>query len=206
VEGKVLSLFEPHTEVIRKGKAHKPNEFGRLVRIDEVEHGIVSGYEVLCGNPADTTGWKPALQNHQARFGKPPEMATGDRGFFSAANERAAHELGVKKVALPARGRLSNKRAQQQKQRWFRRALRWRAGIEATISTLKHPFSMLRATYKGETGFQRYVGWSVISKNLVSIARWQERRKRSRERRNDVQAQGIIPAAAQAAERDPRSS
>jgi IS5 family transposase len=206
VEGKVLSLFEPHTEVIRKGKAHKPNEFGRLVRIDEVEHGIVSGYEVLSGNPADTTGWKPALQNHQARFGKPPEMATGDRGFFSAANEGAAHELGIKKVALPARGRLSNQRAQQQKQRWFRRALRWRAGIEATISTLKHPFSMLRATYKGETGFQRYVGWSVISKNLVSIARWQERRKRSRERRNDVQAQGIIPAAAQATERDPISS
>ena len=50
VEGKVLSLFEPHTEVIRKGKAHKPNEFGRLVRIDEVENGIVSGYQVLAGN------------------------------------------------------------------------------------------------------------------------------------------------------------
>lgn len=177
VAGKVLSLFEAHTELIRKGKAHKPNEFGRLVRIDEVENGIVSGYEVLSGNPADTTSWMPALQNHQACFGKAPEMATGDRGFFSAANEREAHQLGVKKVALPERGRLSRKRVQQQKQRWFRRALRWRAGIEATISTLKHPFSMLRATYKGESGFQRYVGWSVITKNLVSIARWQERRK-----------------------------
>ena len=62
VEGKVLSLFEPHTEVIRKGKAHKPNEFGRLVRIDEVENGIVSGYEVLEGNAADTNSWLPALQ------------------------------------------------------------------------------------------------------------------------------------------------
>lgn len=67
--------------------------------------------------------------------------------------------LGVKKVALPARGRLSAKRAKQQKQRWFRRGLRWRAGIEATISTLKHPFSMARATYKGGHGFERYVGW-----------------------------------------------
>jgi IS5 family transposase len=176
-EGKVLSLFEAHTEVIRKGKAHKPNEFGRLVRIDEVENGIVSGYQVLLGNPDDTTAWIPALQQHQACFGRAPEMATGDRGFFSAKNEREAQALGVKNVALPARGRLSATRSQQQKQRWFRRALRWRAGCEATISTLKHPFSMRRATYKGEPGFQRYVGWCVITKNLFSIARYQERRR-----------------------------
>jgi transposase, IS5 family len=177
VEDKVLSLFEPHTEVIRKGKAHKPNEFGRLVRIDEVENGIVSGYQVLVGNPEDSTSWMPALQQHQASFGRAPEMATGDRGFFSAQNEREAESLGVKKVALPGRGRLSPKRAKQQKQRWFRRALRWRAGIEATISTLKHPFSMARATYKGGLGFERYVGWCVITKNLFSIARYQQRRR-----------------------------
>ena len=176
-EGKVLSLFEPHTEVIRKGKAHKPNEFGRLVRIDEVENGIVSGYQVLAGNPADSTSWMPALEQHQASFGQAPEMASGDRGFFSANNELEAQTLGVKKVALPARGRLSAKRAEQQKQRWFRRGLRWRAGIEATISTLKHPFSMRRATYKGDGGFQRYVGWCVITKNLFSIARDQQRRR-----------------------------
>jgi IS5 family transposase len=176
-EGKVLSLFEPHTEVIRKGKAHKPNEFGRLVRIDEVENGIVSGYQVLTGNPADTAAWIPALQQHQSRFGRAPRMASGDRGFFSAKNEQEALALGVKKVALPARGRLSAKRAEQQKQRWFRRGLRWRAGIEATISTLKHPFSMRRASYKGDGGFQRYVGWCVITKNLFSIARYQERGK-----------------------------
>ena len=106
-EEKVLSMFEPHTEVIRKGKAHKPNEFGRLVRIDEVENGIVSGYQVLTGNPADTKAWMPALQQHQAGFGRVPEMATADRGYFSAENEREAQALGVKKVALPARGRLS---------------------------------------------------------------------------------------------------
>ncbi len=180
VEGKVLSLFEPHTQVIRKGKAHKPTEFGRLVRIDEVENGIVGGYEVLAGNPSDSNLFLPAVQQHQACFGQAPEMAVGDRGFFSAKNEQEAEQLGVKKVALPARGRLSKKRTERQKQRWFRRALRWRAGSESTISTLKHSFSMLRAMYKGERGFERYVGWSVITKNLFSIARWQERRKRNR--------------------------
>ena len=181
VAGKVLSLFEPHTQVIRKGKAHKPNEFGRLVRIDEAENGIVSGYQVLEGNSPDTSSWLPALEQHQACFGHAPRMATADRGFYSAKNERVAQALGVKQVALPACGHLSQGRAQRQKERWFRRALRWRAGCEATISTLKHPFSMLRATYKEERGFQRYVGWSVITKNLFSIARWQERRKKGEE-------------------------
>jgi IS5 family transposase len=179
VPDKVLSLFEPHTQVIRKGKAHKPNEFGRLVRIDEVENGIVSGYQVLEGNPDDTRSWLPALEQHQACFGHAPRMATADRGFFSAQNEREAATLGVAKVALPARGRLSKERTKRQKQRWFKRALRWRAGCEATISSLKHGFSMRRATYKGERGFQRYVGWTAITKNLFSIARFQERRKRS---------------------------
>ena len=184
VEGKVLSLFEPHTQVIRKGKAHKPNEFGRLVRIDEVENGIVSGYQILEGNAADTDSWLPALEQHEATFGHVPAMATADRGFFSAENERKAEDLGVEKVALPARGRLSKTRAKRQKQRWFKRALRWRAGEEATISHLKNPFSLRRATYKGERGFKRYVGWSVITKNLFSIGRWLERKKRAKENRD----------------------
>ncbi len=177
VVGKVLSLFEAHTQVIRKGKPDKPTEFGRLVRIDEVEHGIVSGYQVQEGNPADTNAWIPALKQHQALFGQAPRLATADRGYFSAENEREAQARGVEKVALPARGRLSRLRAGRQKQRWFQRALRWRAGSEATLSTLKHPFSMRRATYKGDTGFQRYVGWSIITKNLFSIARWRVQRR-----------------------------
>ena len=176
VAGKVLSLFEPHTQAIRKGKAHKPTEFGRLVRLDEVENGIVSRYQVLEGNPADTNAWSAALEQHQLSFGRPPRMATADRGYFSAKNEKDAKASGVERVALPARGRLSKTRAKLQKERWFRRALRWRAGIEARISTLKHPFSMRRATYKGDQGFQRYVGWCVITQNLVSMARTLVRR------------------------------
>jgi IS5 family transposase len=97
-----------------------------------------NGYEVLEGNAADTNSWMPALEQHQASFGHAPRMATADRGFFSAQNEREAEALGVEEVALPACGRLSKKRAERQKERWFKRALRWRAGCEATISNLKH--------------------------------------------------------------------
>ena len=168
---KIVSIFEEHTAVIRKGKVSKPTEFGRLVRIDEVENGIVSQYDVAEGNPADQSQWVPALTEHTEQFGKPPEMAVADRGYFSADNERQAKKLGVKKVVLPAQGRLSNKRVKLQKQRSFRRALKWRGGIESRIATLKHRFAMFRAQYKGDHGFKRYVGWCVISQNLISVAR-----------------------------------
>jgi hypothetical protein len=74
-------------------------------------------------------------------------------------------------VVLPGCGRLSASRAARQKQRWFRRGQGWRAGIEARLSTLKHCFSMQRALYKGEIGFERYIGWCIIAQNLVAMSR-----------------------------------
>jgi IS5 family transposase len=168
---KILSLFEPHSVVIRKGKAHKPNEFGRLVRIDEVEQGLVSNYAVAPGNLCDQQQWMPALEAHVELFGRAPELAAADRGFWSGANEKSALELGVKQVVLPSCGRLSAARAARQKQRWFRRGQGWRAGIEARLSTLKHCFGMRRAFYKGEIGFERHVGWCIIAHNLVAMSR-----------------------------------
>jgi len=170
-EDKILSLFEEHSAIIRKGKPDKPTEFGRLVRLDEVENGIVSGYVIAEGNPADQQQWVPALQHHQQIFGRVPHLAAADRGFWSSGNERAALDLGIKRVVLPATGRLSAKRAEHQKQRWFRQGQGWRAGCEPRISTLKHQFGMKRAWYKGDAGFQRYVGWCIIAQDLVAIAR-----------------------------------
>lgn len=170
-EGKILSLFEEHSAIIRKGKPDKPTEFGRLVRLDEVENGIISGYAIAVGNPADQQQWMPALENHKAVFGQMPHLAAADRGFWSSANEKSAQDLGIAQVVLPATGRLSAKRAEHQKQHWFRQGQGWRAGIEPRISTLKHQFAMKRARYKGDTGFQRYVGWCVIVQNLVSAVR-----------------------------------
>lgn len=170
-EGKILSLFEEHSAIIRKGKPDKPNEFGRLVRLDEVENGIISGYSIGIGNPADQQQWVPALEHHREIFGRAPRLAAADRGFWSSENEKSAQELGVKRVVLPATGRLSAKRAKHQKQRWFRQGQGWRAGCEPRISTLKHQFGMKRARYKGDAGFQRYVGWCIIVQDLVVMAR-----------------------------------
>jgi IS5 family transposase len=142
-----------------------------LVRLDEVENGFVSNYVVAPGNLCDQQQWTPALQAHVELFGQAPRLATADRGFWNSANEKAAAQLGVKQVVLPACGRLSPSRAARQKQRWFRRGQGWRAGIEARVSTLKHCFGMQRALYKGEIGFERHVGWCIIAHNLVAMSR-----------------------------------
>ncbi len=173
---KLLSLFVPRTAVIRKGKAHKPNEFGRLIDIVEVENGIVADYRVLDGNPDDGSLLLPALERHQQRFGRVPHLVATDRGFWSAKNERAAHALGVKRVAIPATGKLARTRLRLQRSRWFRQAQRWRAAGEGRIGTLKNVFGMDRCMYKDAEGredhaMERWVGWCVFANNLVFVAR-----------------------------------
>ena len=137
VPDKVLSIFEPHTETIRKGKVATPNEFGKLVTIQEAEHQIITAYEVPTKRPADVTLWTPALDHHQAIFGRAPDLAAADRGFSSATNEQAAIERGVRRIVLPRQGRKSPARRAYERQRWFRRGQRWRVGSEGRISVLK---------------------------------------------------------------------
>ena len=170
VPDKVLSVFEPHTETIRKGKIAKPNEFGKLVTIQESEHQIITAYEVHPKRPADVTLWTAALERHQTIFGHAPDLAAGDRGFSSAANERAATERGVRRVILPRRGPKSLARRAYEHQRWFRRGQRWRVGCEGRISVLKRRHGLNRCRYHGEDGMNRWVGLGVIANNLVSTA------------------------------------
>src|SRR5207247_7293908 len=137
VPDKVLSLLEPHTATIRKGKISKPNEFGNLVTIQEAEHQIVTAFDIHAGRPADVTLWTPALDRHQAIFGRAPDLAAGDRGFSSARNEQAAVDRGVRRVVLPRPGAKSPARRTHERQHWFRRGPRWRVGCARRMSALK---------------------------------------------------------------------
>jgi transposase, IS5 family len=170
VADKVMSVFEPHTEGIRKGKIATPTEFGKLVTIQEAEHQIVTAYEVHQRRPADKTLWVPALERHQEIFGRAPDLAAGDRGFASAANEAAAYTRGVRRVVLPQAGRKTPARRAHERQRWFRRGQRWRVGCEGRISVLKRRHGLRRSRYRGAAGISRWVGLGVIANNLVSIA------------------------------------
>jgi Transposase domain (DUF772)/Transposase DDE domain len=172
VPDKVLSVFEPHTEAIRKGKIARPTEFGKLVTIQEAEHQIITAYEVHATRPADMTLWTPALDRHIAIFGRPPDLAAGDRGFASAKNEDAALARGVCRVVLPRPGSKSPARRAHERQRWFRRGQRWRVGCEGRISVLKRRHGLRRCRYHGIAGTARWVGLGVIANNLVSTARF----------------------------------
>jgi len=170
VPDKVLSVFEPHTTTIRKGKISKPNEFGNLVTIQESEHQIITAYEIHAGRPADVTLWTPALDRHQAIFDRAPDLAAGDRGFSSAANEQAATARGVRRVILPRRGPKTPTRRAYERQAWFRRGQRWRVGCEGRISVINRRHGLRRCRYHGTDGMARWVGLGVIADNLMNIA------------------------------------
>jgi IS5 family transposase len=169
VPGKLVSLFEPHTEVIRKGKAAKPTEFGKMVKIQEAERQIVTHYEVYDERPNDCDLLLPAIDVHEQLLDRTPYLVTADAAFFSQRNENAAQDRGVKRVAVPNRSTKSAQRKVLEKKRWFRNAQKWRTGSEGRISLLKRRHGLSRCRYKGMPGIKRWVGFGVIADNLINI-------------------------------------
>jgi transposase, IS5 family len=173
---KLLSLFEPHTQVIQRHKPGKPVEFGRKLWLDEVDGGLISRYAVLDQPGQDQPYLADSLAGHQERFGHPPWLLAGDRGVYSAANEHLAREAGVKRVVLPVTGKPSATRQRQERSGWWRRGFRFRAGIEGRISVLRRDFELDRCRDHGEAGMGRWVGWGILAHNLAQIARTVARR------------------------------
>jgi IS5 family transposase len=166
---KILSLFEEYTEIIRKGKAGKPNEFGKLVQIQEAENQVVTHYDVFAERPSDRHLLVGAVENHRQKLGRVPHLAAADAGYYSHDNEEALHQLGVKYVSVPNRNTRSQERRKLQKSRWFKKGQRWRTGSEGRISTLKRRHGLDRCRYRGWDGFQRWVGLGVMADNLIQI-------------------------------------
>jgi len=136
-QDKLLSLFEPSTEVIRKGKAGKPNEFGKMVKLQEAENQIITGYEVYARRPYDSDLLVAAIETHQVLLGRAPRLVAADAAFYSAKNEAAAKAKGVKRVCIPNRSTKSPERKREQRKRWFRDGQKWRTGCEGRISVVK---------------------------------------------------------------------
>jgi IS5 family transposase len=169
--GKLVSLFEPSTEVIRKGKASKPNEFGKMVKLQEAENQIIVDYEVYDRRPNDCDLLIPALEAHRAKLGRVPRLVAADAAFYSAKREADAKAMGVKRVCIPNRSTKSLERKREQKKRWFRDGQKWRTGCEGRISVVKRRHGLNRCRYKGFVGMNRWVGFGVIADNLINIGR-----------------------------------
>jgi IS5 family transposase len=167
---KLVSLFEPHTAIIRKGKPGRSTQFGRVLWLDEVEGGIITRYAILAGNPPEADQLPPSLAHHCRVFQRPPRVLAGDRGIHSPANARYAAAQGVKQVVLPKPGAKSAKRIAHERQRWFRRGHDWRSGMEGRISGLKRRHKLDRCRYHGADGMERWVGWGLIAHDLRVLA------------------------------------
>jgi len=175
---KLVSLCEPHTQILRRGKA-KPHdtEFGHKVNFAEVEHGLISHWQVIgTGNPPDARLLPAALTHHTKTFGHPPNLLAGDRGLFSPENESLAEQLGVQHIALPKPGYRSTERQAHEQQTWFKDGQRFRNGIEGRISVVRRTVQLKRCPYHGLDGFERWIGWGVFVANLVTMARLIHRR------------------------------
>jgi transposase, IS5 family len=183
---KIYSIFEPHTDLIKRGKVLTPVEFGHKVFLAESAHGLITQYEVLNGNPCDEEHVEASLLRHQQTFGSAPQTYSSDRGFFSEKNLEACEKSGVEIVCIPQRGGTkSAERAAHEKSPAFKKGQRFRAGIEGRISVLFRGRGMKRCRAEGRERFELLVGAAVLANNLLTIASLMQKRseKRSASRR-----------------------
>jgi len=167
---KIYSIFEPHTDLIKRGKVCTPVEFGHKVFLAESAHGLITQYEVLRGNPNDERLVTPSLRRHRQAFGRAPELYGADRGFYSENNVASCAQDGVSMESIPQRGgQRTPQRAAYEKSAGFKRGQCFRAGIEGRISVLFRGRGMKRCRAKGIERFELLVGAAVLANNLMKI-------------------------------------
>lgn len=165
---KVVSIFEPHTDIIVKDR--RETQFGHKIFLTSGKSNMVIDCEIPHGNPADSDMFMGMVNSLGENYGIFPRKISADGGFASKDNVLEAKELGVKDVCFPKRCRM--KITDMVKSSWvYKKLLNWRAGIEGIISFLKRCFGMGRANWKGFDGFKKYVRSSVAAFNFVILAR-----------------------------------
>lgn len=181
---KLVSIFEPHTDILVRGKARKPTEFGHKIFLAQSGSKIITDYRVLAGNPTDDVHVPSVLQGHKKLFCDAPEVVAADRGFYSVENVATCEDAGVKTVSIPQRGgKKSEEQAAKEKDAQFKKAQRFRVGIEGTISGMLRGRGMRRCLDEGLERFKVFIGAAVFAYNLLIIAEQFAAKKRGRKRK-----------------------
>ena len=168
---KLFSLFEPHTELLKRGKAAKPIEFGHMVLLHEVEHQFISDYEVFEKRPCDASLVDGIVKSHERTFGHLPDGFAADKGFYQSMEKLYELEEVIPNVSIAKKGSRTAEEMEREHAPIFRSLQRFRAGIEGTISVLKRAFRMARCLYRSFRTFCSSVGSRVFAHNLVVLAR-----------------------------------
>jgi IS5 family transposase len=163
---KVVSLFEPHTDIIIKDR--RDVQYGHKLTISAGASGLVTDVVVESGNPADSSCLLPSIERHAVQYGQPPQQLAADGGYASQNNLVQAKQMGVEAVAFHKRQGLSV--SAMTGDQWLYRKLRhFRAGIESIISCLKRMFGLSRCNWKGLERFKAYVQGAVFTYNLTVL-------------------------------------
>jgi IS5 family transposase len=168
---KLYSIFEPHTELLVRGKAGKPIEFGHMVHLQQVEEKYITDYEVFLRKPNEHTLVGPALESHRALFGADPDELSADKGYYESMGtiDQLGKTIGV--VSIGKKGKRSEAEIRREHSDAFKAGQRFRAGIEGSISFLKRAFRLARCFNKGWKHFVATVGATVFAHNLLVLAR-----------------------------------
>ena len=178
---KIYSIFEPHTDLIKRGKVRAPVEFGHKVFLAESAKGLITQYEVLKGNPCDEVHVAPSLTRHRRTFRRAPQLYGADRGFFSENNVAACVRSAVTTVSIPQRGGSKTPQRQSyERSPAFKQGQRFRAGIEGRISVLMRGRGMKRCRAEGDERFALFVGAAALANNLMIIGSLMIKRSRPR--------------------------
>jgi IS5 family transposase len=164
---KLVSLFEPHADIIRKGREVA---YGHKLNLTTGPSGLILDLVIEAGNPADSERLLAMLERHRTLYGQAPRQAAADGSYASRDNLRQAKACGVRDMAFHKKGGLGIE--EMVSSRWVYRKLRnFRAGIEADISCLKRVYGLARCTWRGLGHFRAYVWSAVVAYNLALFAR-----------------------------------
>jgi IS5 family transposase len=168
---KLFSIFEPHTELLKRGKASKPIEFGHMIQIQQVESKFITDYEVFEEKPVEHQLVEPALERHKELFGEYPDTLTADKGYYESMEQIEHLSEIIELVAISKKGKRTEEQTQRETDPAFRHAQRFRAGVEGTISFLKRVLGLSRCYNKGWEHYVATVGATVLAHNLLILAR-----------------------------------
>jgi IS5 family transposase len=168
---KLFSIFEPHSELLKRGKAGKPVEFGHMIQIQQVGQKFITDYEAFEKKPVEHQLLDPAMERHRTLFGAYPQEVAADKGYYESV--QALENLGqkVKLVSIAKKGMRTEEETEREHDPAFRHAQRFRAGVEGTISFLKRVLGLFRCFNKGWEHFAATIGATVFSHNLLILAR-----------------------------------
>jgi len=164
-----VSLHDGDARPIAKGQLGKPVQFGYKAQVVDNDDGVVLDHTLHQGNPTDAPQLAPAVERVIARTGRKPRTVTADRGYGEASVDEALHDLGVRNVVIPRKGKPGKARQAEEHRPAFRKHVKWRTGSEGRISSLKRGYGWDRTRIDGTAGAQIWTGQGVFAHNLVKI-------------------------------------